>query len=162
MPDFWSHKMFIWNKVHFFLLHAGLTFSCGRCLVPEFGEFLLDSRGGGGRESKVILTFVSSSAMIILVDKDDHLENYDKYHQRRDLVELTTQQERFVDQEKKVIVINVTMLVLSVFSAQPPLWQKWRWWRWQCCLGRRARQLTRPGRHFPWEGGQCLCSSTIV
>ena len=57
--------------------------------------------------------------MIILVDKDDHLENYDKYHQRRDLVELTTQQERFVDQEKKVIVINVTMLVLSVFSVPP-------------------------------------------
>ena len=106
-------------ETSFFLLRAGLTFSCGRCLVPEFGEFLLDSRGGGGRESKVILTFVSSSAMIILVDKDDHLENYDKYHQRRDLVELTTQQERFVDQEKKVIVINVTMLVLSVFSVHP-------------------------------------------
>ena len=106
-------------ETSFFLLCAGLTFSCGRCLVPEFGEFLLDSRGGGGRESKVILTFVSSSAMIILVDKDDHLENYDKYHQRRDLVELTTQQERFVDQEKKVIVINVTMLVLSVFSVHP-------------------------------------------
>ena len=57
--------------------------------------------------------------MIILVDKDDHLGNYEKYHQRRDLVELTTGQERFVDQEKKVIVINVTMLVLSVFSVPP-------------------------------------------
>ena len=107
------------KQTSFFLLRAGLTFSCGRCLVPEFGEFLLDSRGGGGRESKVILTFVSSSAIIILVDEGDDLGNYEKYNQRPDLVELTTQQERFVDQEKKVILINVTMLVLSVFSVHP-------------------------------------------
>ena len=107
------------KQTSFFLLRAGLTFSCGRCLVPEFGEFLLDSRGGGGRESKVILTFVSSSAIIILVDEGDDLGNYEKYNQRPDLVELTTRQERFVDQEKKVILINVTMLVLSVFSVHP-------------------------------------------
>ena len=107
------------KQTSFFLLRAGLTFSCGRCLVPEFGEFLLDSRGGGGRESKVILTFVSSSAIIILVDEGDNLGNYEKYNQRPDLVELTTRQERFVDQEKKVILINVTMLVLSVFSVHP-------------------------------------------
>ena len=94
------------KQTSFFLLRAGLTFSCGRCLVPEFGEFLLDSRGGGGTESKVILTFVSSSAIIILVDEGDNLGNYEKYNQRPDLVELTTQQERFVDQEKKVILIK--------------------------------------------------------
>ena len=76
------------KQTSFFLLRAGLTFSCGRCLVPEFGEFLLDSRGGGGRESKVILTFVSSSAIIILVDEGDNLGNYEKYNQRPDLVEL--------------------------------------------------------------------------
>ena len=107
------------KQTSFFLLRAGLTFSCGRCLVPEFGEFLLDSRGGGGRESKVILTFVSSSAIIILVDEGDDLGNYEKYNQRPDLVELTTRQERFVDQEKKVILINVTMLVLCDFSVHP-------------------------------------------
>ena len=89
------------KQTSFFLLRAGLTFFCGRCLVPEFGEFLLDSRGGGGTESKVILTFVSSSAIIILVDEGDDLGNYEKYNQRPDLVELTTRQERFVDQEKK-------------------------------------------------------------